>query len=445
MSEKPLRRLLAAPVDALPARVRDVVAREQDSSEILIGWIQLGVVVTFGALFYLSPKPAGANPMISAEPWVLAGYLVFTLVRLGLAHRRCLPNWVLYVSVVMDMALLLILIWTFHLKYEQPASFYLKVPTLLYVFIFIALRALRFEVRYVLIAGGVAALGWLLMVLYVVTVDPANPMITRNYVEYMTSNSVLLGAEFDKVISILMVTAILAVAIARARRLLVDSVVEGSAARELSKFVPEEVVRQAKAGEERMQAGQGEVRVATVLFMDIEGFTTISESMTPTQLIATLNEYFAVVTKPIVDHGGVINQFQGDAILATFNIPDTLPDHAAHAVRAALDIQAALRDVHFGDGVVLRTRIGINSGEIIGGLVGTGDRLGYTVHGDEVNLAARLEQMNKEYGTRIIVSQRAHDLAGPTDFRFEQLGTTAVRGRKSPVVIYTVRDGAGTQ
>jgi adenylate cyclase len=314
---------------------------------------------------------------------------------------------------------------------------------LLYVFIFIALRALRFEVRYVLIAGGVAALGWLLMVLYVVSVDPTNPMITRNYVEYMTSNSVLLGAEFDKVISILMVTAILAVAIARARRLLVGSVVESSAARELSKFVPDEVARQAKASEEHMQVGQGEVREATILFTDIEGFTTISEAMTPTELIATLNDYFAVVTKPIIEHGGVINQFQGDAILATFNIPETLPDHAAQAVRAALAIQAALRDRNFGDGFILHSRVGINSGEIIGGLVGAGDRLGYTVHGDDVNLAARLEQMNKDYHTRIIVSQRTRELAGPSEFRFKQLGTTNVRGRKTSVVIYTVDELIG--
>ncbi len=440
MSEPSPIRLFAAPLQALPARVREVIAREQDWSEILIGWIQLGVVFTFAGLYFLSPKPAGADPLFSAEPWVLAGYVLFTLVRLGLAHRRRLPNWLLYVSVVMDMALLLALIWSFHLKYEQPASFYLKVPTLLYVFIFISLRALRFEVRYVLIAGGVAALGWLLMVLYVVTVDPANPMITRNYVEYMTSNSVLLGAEFDKVISILMVTAILAVAIARARRLLVDSVVEGSAARELSKFVPDEVARQAKAGEERMQAGQGEVREATILFTDIEAFTTISETMTPTELIATLNDYFTVVTKPIIEHGGVINQFQGDAILATFNIPEALPDHAAQALRAAISIQMELRDRQFGAGVVLRSRVGINSGEIVGGLVGTGDRLGYTVHGDEVNLAARLEQMNKDYGTRIIVSERTRELAGPSAFRYKQLGTTSVRGRKTPVVIYTVEN-----
>ena len=442
MSEPDRRPPFAAPVQGLPARVRDVISREQDWSEILIGWIQLAVVLTFALLYYLSPTSPGANPMIAPEPWVLAGYVLFTLVRLNLAYRRRLPNWLLYLSVVMDMALLLALIWTFHLKYGQPASFYLKVPTLLYVFIFIALRALRFEIRYVLIAGGVAALGWLLMVLYVVSIDPADPMITRSYVEYMTSNSVLLGAEFDKVISILMVTAILAVAIARSRRLLVESVVESSAARELSKFVPDEVARQAKAGEEHMQAGQGEVREATILFTDIEGFTTISETMTPTELIATLNDYFSVVTKPIIEHGGVINQFQGDAILATFNLPETLPEHAAHAVRAALAMQAALKDRKFGDGIVLRSRVGINSGEIVGGLVGTGDRLGYTVHGDEVNLAARLEQLNKDYDSRIIVSQRTYELAGPEQFRFKQLGTTTVRGRNAPVIIYTLDSDA---
>jgi adenylate cyclase len=446
MSEPRPRRLFAAPIQDLPARVRDVILREQDWSEILIGWIQLAVVLTFAALYYLSPKPPGANPMIAPEPWVLTGYVLFTLVKLSLAYRRRLPNWLLYLSVVMDMALLLALIWTIHLKYDQPASFYLKVPTLLYVFIFIALRALRFEVRYVLIAGGVAALGWLLMVWYVVSIDPADPMITRSYVEYMTSNSVLLGAEFDKVISILMVTAILAVAIARARRLLVESVVESSAARELSKFVPDEVARQAKAGEERMQAGQGEVREATILFTDIEGFTTISEAMTPIELIATLNDYFAVVSKPIIEHGGVINQFQGDAILATFNLPETLPDHAAHAVRAALGMQAALKGTRFGDGFVLRSRVGINSGEIVGGLVGSGDRLGYTVHGDEVNLAARLEQLNKDYDTRIIVSQRTYELADPAQFDFKQLGTTTVRGRRAPVVVYTLEsDGKGDE
>ena len=253
--------------DPLPARVRQTIRQQQESSEILIGWLQLSVVTTFAILYAVSPKPYdSADQVIAREPFFLGVYLLFTLLRLSLAYRRKLPDWLVYLSIVMDMTLLLALIFSIHIKYQQPASFYLKVPTLLYIFIFIALRALRYEVRYVLLAGSVAAVGWLTMVWYVVSVDPLDPMVTRDYVQYMTSNSVLLGAEFDKVISILIVTGILAVAIARARALLVRSVVEGSAAEDLSKFVPSEVARQVKFAEERMALGYGEVREATILF-----------------------------------------------------------------------------------------------------------------------------------------------------------------------------------
>ena len=434
-----LKRLIRSHTDPqLPRRVLKTIQEQQDSSEILIGWLQLAVVGAFAVLYALSPNPYDSDTVVAREPIFLGVYLVFTVIRLALAHARKLPNWLVYVSIVVDMTMLLALIWSIHIKYQQPASFYLKVPTLLYIFIFIALRALRYEVRHVLLAGAVAASGWLLMVLYVVRVDPANPMITNHYVEYLTSNSVLLGAEFDKVIAILMVTGILAVAIARARRLLVRSVVESSAAEDLSRFVPQEVARQVKFSEERMELGYGEVREATILFTDIEGFTTISENLAPTELIATLNAYFEVVTAPIVDQGGVINQFQGDAILATFNVPDQLDDHPARAVSAAIAIQDALRQHTFGPDLQLKSRIGINSGVIVGGIVGTGNRLGYTVHGDEVNLAARLEQLNKNYETRIIVSERTRELAGPERFAFQALETVAVRGRHTPVMVYTV-------
>ena len=424
--------------ERLPGRVQESIRRQQESSEILIGWLQLAIVLAFSVLYAVSPKPYESVDVVAREPWFLGFYLVFTVIRLALAHARRLPDWLVYLSIVMDMTLLLALIFSIHVKYQQPPSFYLKVPTLLYIFIFIALRALRYEVRHVLLAGSVAALGWLLMVWYVVQVDPQDPMITRNYVEYMTSNSVLLGAEFDKVISILMVTAILAIAIARARGLLVRSVVEGSAVEDLSKFVPRGVARQLKLSERRMEVGDGEVREATILFTDIEGFTTISESLSPTELIKTLNAYFEVVSLPIERHGGVINQFQGDAILATFNVPDDLEDHALRAVHAAVEIQQALAAQTFGKGLKLRSRIGINSGVVVGGLVGSGDRLGYTVHGDEVNLAARLEQLNKDYGTQIIVSARTRELAGADAFPFKEVDTVTVRGRHSSLVVYSI-------
>ena len=422
----------------LPGRVRDAIRRQQDSSEIVVGWIQLSIVVTFSVLYALSPKPYTADPVFAPEPWVLGAYLLFTLARVLLAHLRKLPDWLLYVSVVVDMLLLLALIWSIHVKYDQPASFYLKVPTLLYVFIFIALRALRFEARYVLLAGAVAAGGWLVMVLYATHMVPDDPMITRDYVQYMTSNSILLGAEFDKVISVLIVTGILAVAITRARGLLVQSVVESTAAAELSRFVPSEVAAQVKSSETPVEAGAGEVRETTIFFNDLQGFTTLSEGMSPVELISTLNEYFSAVAEPIIRHGGVINQYQGDAILATFNLPSPLEDHAASAVRAAVEIQHILGSRTFGAGLRLTSRVGINTGVVVGGLVGAQDRLGYTVHGDDVNLAARLEALNKEHGTRIIVSERTRELAGPDRFSFRDLGTVKVRGRSRPVTIYRI-------
>ena len=130
----------------MPERVRQTIRQQQEQSEILIGWIQLAIVSTFAVLYYLSPKPYDTDTARALEPWFLGIYMVFTLLRLWLAHARRLPTWLLYVSIVMDMALLLALIWSIHVKYQQPASFYLKVPTLLYVFIFIALRALRFDI-----------------------------------------------------------------------------------------------------------------------------------------------------------------------------------------------------------------------------------------------------------------------------------------------------------
>ncbi|MFA9420185.1 MAG: adenylate/guanylate cyclase domain-containing protein [Gammaproteobacteria bacterium] len=423
---------------ALPERLIKAIRDQQERSEVLISVIQLTIVAIFGLLYAISPKTFSDDVAFAPVPWVLSAYLLFSLIRLSLAMKRCLPDWMLYLSAIADITLLMGLIWSFHVQYEQPPSFYLKAPTVLYVFIFIAMRALRFDPRFVIATGLSAVAGWILMVLYVIYSDPADMMITRDYVEYMTSNSILIGAEFDKVISILIVTGVLALALQRARKLLVESVIEGSAARDLSKFVPQEVVKQVIHSEEGATTGKGEVNETTILFTDIEGFTTISETLAPEQLIEALNQYFTLIAKPIDECGGVISQFQGDAVLATFNAPKPDPDHASNAVKAALNIQKVLEGKLFGNGVPFNTRIGINSGLVVGGLVGSGDRVGYTVHGDNVNLTARLEQLNKDYGTRIIVSEQTRARIEPGKYAFRALGEVSVRGRQKPVQIYTI-------
>jgi adenylate cyclase len=422
----------------LPERLKLAIQDQQERSEVLISVIQLLVVSIFGLLYMVSPKTFSDDVIFTPVPWVLGVYLAFSLLRFSLSMKRELPDWMLYLSAIADITLLMGLIWSFHVQYDQPPSFYLKAPTLLYVFIFIAIRALHFDPRFVVATGLSAAMGWGIMMLYVLFSNPVDMMITRDYVEYLTSNSMLIGAEFDKIISILIVTGVLALVLRRARKLLFDSVIEGSAARDLSRFVPEAVAQQVTRSEEGATTGKGEVNETTILFTDIEGFTAISETLAPEQLIAALNEYFTLISKPIDDCGGVISQFQGDAVLATFNVPRPDANHASNAVKAALGIQRALEGKLFGDGVQFNTRIGINSGPVVGGLVGSGDRVGYTVHGDNVNLTARLEQLNKDYGTRIIISEQTRALIEPGEYEFRALGEVSVRGRQVPVRIYTV-------
>lgn len=422
----------------LPNRVQRRIEKQQFRSDILVTCIQLLIVSIFTILYALSPKTFAADVAFTPVPWALAFYFAFTLVRLVFALRQSLPRWANYLSIVLDMSLLMALIWSFHLQYEQPPSFYLKAPTLLYVFIFIALRSLHFDPRYLIASGVAGVVGWGTLVLYVTLADGNNPMITRDYVSYLTSNSILLGAEFDKIISIIFVTCILTLAIERARHLLIMSVVESSAAEELSHFAPQEVVTSVITSEEGASAGQGSETEATILFTDIANFTQISERLTPTELITALNHYFALIAKPIQEHGGVINQFQGDAILATFNTPKTNPDHACCAIKAALEIQALTQDKYFETNEKFKTRVGINTGRIVGGLVGSDERLGFTVHGENVNLAARLEALNKTYDTSIILSESTKEEAG-SHFIYQELGEVSVRGLQRKLRIYTLK------
>ena len=417
-----------------PERVRWLIVEQQVRSEILIGWVGFALVLFFLVLYTVSPKTSAGTRFVPV-PWVLAAFLGVTALRLALAYRRWLSPPFLIAGVCLDIALLLGLIWSFHLQYQQPAPFYLKVPTLLYVFIFIALRALRFEPVYVIAAGLSAAAGWLAMLAYAAT--SGEMVVTRDYVRYMTSNSVLIGAEIDKIIAILMVTGVLALALARSRRILYRAVLDSVLAKDLSRFVAPEVAARISASERGLRAGEGEVREATVLFTDIEGFSTCAEKVSPEQLVMLLNEYFEAISGAVERHGGVITQFQGDAMLITFNTVRDDPDHAAKAVRTALEIQELTRERLFGGAVRMRTRCGINSGRIVAGAVGSAERLLYTVHGDEVNIAARLEQLNKKYGTYLLASESAVRAAGG-EFPFRLVDEIAVRGRAAPTRVYTL-------
>ncbi|MCZ6862748.1 MAG: response regulator [Alphaproteobacteria bacterium] len=200
------------------------------------------------------------------------------------------------------------------------------------------------------------------------------------------------------------------------------------------KYVPESVAKQIVASKGMLEP---KLLKATILFTDIENFTTTAESIPPKQVVQMLSEYFPAVIEPITRHGGVVNQFQGDAMLVTFNVPIEDPQHAEKAVKAALEIQEVLKGQTFA-GVELRTRIGINTGDVIAGNVGAGDRINYTVYGDAVNVASRIEQLNKELGTLVLISESTVDLLRDKNV-VESMGDVSIRGKNKTMRVFKPR------
>ncbi len=388
-----------SPEDGLPERVMAAIERQQRDSELLIGWVQVIIAVTLGALYLASPKAFSPEADFAPVPWAVGAYLVFNALRLALGYRDALPRWSPALSVIIDMVLLFGLIWSFHLQYEQPASFYLKAPTFLWVFTFIALRALRFEARFVLLAGATAAAGWLVLVIYATMIDPSDDMITRDYVDYLTSSSVLIGAEVEKLVAILLVTLVLSLALLRARGLLIRSVVEGTAAEELSRFFAPEVAQQITSSETGVRPGQGELREAAVLTIDVRGFTRLAMTLEPNDLMELLGEYESRMIRVVQAHRGSIDKFMGDGLLATFGAAAASETFAADALNAVRDLVedshrwAAEREAK---GLApLTINFAVAAGPLVFGAIGDETRLEYTVIGEPVNLAAKLEKHNK--------------------------------------------------
>ncbi len=342
---------------ALPPRVLAAVRRQENSGEVLVKLIQLTVVGLWTVLYLVAPR-TDTGTAFSPVPYALGGYMALNIIGLFWALRRGLPNWAVYVNIVLDIAVLTVLIWSFHVQYRQPPSFYLKAPTLLYIFIFIALRALRFQSRFVIVAGLTAAAGWLALTGYAVIDEPGGMMVTHNYVQYMTSNSVLIGAEVDKIISILMVTAILALALKRANDLLVTAVSEEAAARDLSRFFDTEVAEHIRSSDTAAIAGEGVRREAAILFVDIRGFTPMAAELDGGEVVALLAAYERRVVELVKAHGGTIDKFLGDGIMATFGAVADEPAYAADALRAVDALMAEAdgwRDDHLLSRIAGRT------------------------------------------------------------------------------------------
>lgn len=210
--------------------------------------------------------------------------------------------------------------------------------------------------------------------------------------------------------------------------------------RTFSRFVSKDVYEQLVADPASARVG-GARRDMSVLFADIRGFTTFTERGQPEEVVSQLNEYFTRMVDVVLAHRGTVDKFVGDMVMALFGAPLADPDHADHAVEAALGMLDALKDQNArweAEGrPPLEIGVGVNSGDMVAGIIGSDTVMSYTVIGDAVNLGSRLESLNKEYGTRLIVSEgtRAR-LKGRYDMK--PLGAVTVKGKSEPVNIFEV-------
>ena len=211
-----------------------------------------------------------------------------------------------------------------------------------------------------------------------------------------------------------------------------------------SRFVPEQIIDELVMNAEReAKVGVGEKRDVAILFSDIRSFTNISERNRPETIVAFLNRYFTIMCTIIKKHGGTVDKFIGDAIMALFGAPVSYEDNARRAVAAAYEMREALasvpiEDLYLPDGMKFDIGIGIHYGDVIVGSIGSEDKTDYSVIGDNVNLASRLEGLTKTYGAKILVSQAVKDEIKPDEFIFRLLDDVKVKGKKTAVPIYAI-------
>lgn len=207
-----------------------------------------------------------------------------------------------------------------------------------------------------------------------------------------------------------------------------------------ARYVSESVMENVLKQRGRITLG-GERREATVLFSDIRGFTAYSEEADPEILVNQLNEYFSAMTDVIFSHEGTIDKFIGDAIMVVFGAPIEQEDHARRAVETSFDMLAALEQLNRRwerEGKVpLRIGIGINSGPMLVGHIGSERRMNYTVIGDAVNLASRVESLTKEYNTPLLITTSTYSQVRQF-FEIESIGEVSIRGKKHPQQLYKV-------
>jgi len=392
-------------VDATDDFIQRTLQHEATRNEKILAWLRFGLVLTIVPDFFQQDLPASLW-------WLDIVCLVYLIAALLATYRWASRYWFKYIIVTADAAVILyVTVWDME---SWSGEALLMAMALFGAFLIVtaSIRLSKWAVAY--------ATGLVMADLVVVGVWLAVPF----------------GDAFGTAAVLLLLGVLSYFVMMRLTVLMADV----TRKEHLARFLPPELVERIAQDPALLQLG-GRRQSVTILFADIRGFTPMAESHRPEEVIGFLNDYLRVTTEVIFRHRGTLDKFMGDCLMALFGAPMSHPDDADRAVQAAVEIMEEVAEFNrrrVSNGFCpVEIGVGINTADVIAGNVGTDRRMDYTVIGDGVNLAARLEKLTKEYDTKIIISQSTFERL--TDRRGAvSCGVAKVRGRDAPVEIYGV-------
>jgi adenylate cyclase len=420
----------------VPAGFRDALTREILVTErlrikaVMVTFSLL--VVTLSALYVVAPTglvqfPHGRFGLIQLYavfvPFVLFEFMALYLLNRRLVTHRDVPTLRRYLSASIETSLPTFALYL-HMNWMGPAQALGFTAPLSY-FIFIILSTLRLDFWLSSFTGLVAAAELFAMAMLYHPADFAGEPTSEFGYQLIKSVMLLIGG-------------ILAGSVGVQLRHQFEASIAAATARDrvtnlFGQHVSPEVV------ERLMVEGadtDGDLRHVAVMFVDFRNFTAAARIRSPQEVVERLDGAFAVLVEILDRHGGIVNKFLGDGFLALFGAPLATPDAARHAVAAAREMLVAMNSDNAVSAWPLRIGIGIHFGEVVAGNIGSPRRKEYTVIGDTVNFAARLETLNKEFGSQLLISDAVHDALGEAGGDAISLGEVAIKGYDRPMAVW---------
>ena len=412
----------------MAAEVDTVFADVERRTERIIGIVRL-VVLLFLA-FVLWGVGGSTKSYTGMIP--LVGLGTTSVVALAVSGSRLFRPWVLWLLATFDVIFLLHCLAMFAAASGKPLYLALEVPAASVIFVFLAVAAVRHRPSLVLYVGALFGAGWIVLC----------------WLRPPLSESPSLGPRLTpgvaRLIMVELVAFALFVGVSRARHAFIKSITEARLRANLSRYFSPQVSGEIARTGNAIRSFQPQN--AAVLFADLRGFTALSERAPAADIVEFLNEYRQRAADAINRHHGMIDKFIGDGVMAVFGVPHPSDEDARNAALAGLALVSAVgrwSDMRVAQGLTpVRIGVGIHYGEVVAGALGDDRRLEYTVIGDTVNVAARIEQLTGRRGASLLVSGEVL-AAAPSllnDLGLEELPTSPLRGKSTPTRLYRLRD-----